>query len=305
MLQIPKIDCQNGYFPNNSTICVCYPGWMDDTSLNLTNSTSQVIKCSKMIDGFINNTNAVNNTNSNSTSNTSPINNSNNQYYNNTAVSGTDSSTTTLPLFYIIIIIVASILVFCCISCLLFVCYKRYKKQNKKVEYVYRKNSNNITEFVEREYTQTNVPTRMKNSHSGKLNQQNNEVVLDVDNNEQCSDLRRINRKLSFNTPVKSAKRGEMFSPNIKSIYSSANKLKRDNRYYLARSKTPEPLNRKSFIDYFTDDNTDYTNDVDNSNLSMSQIEDEYDYKNDFFHNRYNRRIRPSSKYLNFFNFRL
>lgn len=50
---IPKINCVNGYFPTNSTICVCYPGWIDN---EISNDEKSVNKCTETIPGFRNQT---------------------------------------------------------------------------------------------------------------------------------------------------------------------------------------------------------------------------------------------------------
>ena len=40
----PTVKCVNGYYLNNSTLCVCYPGWETDTT-NSSTVSNEILKC--------------------------------------------------------------------------------------------------------------------------------------------------------------------------------------------------------------------------------------------------------------------
>ncbi len=84
-LTIPKINCINGFYPTNSSICVCYKGWTDDNSGNTSN---EVMKCNRVLEGFTNQTTGSGNSNGNSTTA---------QTVNNTNVDFIDGSGTAAP----------------------------------------------------------------------------------------------------------------------------------------------------------------------------------------------------------------
>jgi hypothetical protein len=76
---IPKINCVNGYFPTNSTICICYSGWVDKEN---SNEEKSVHKCTEIIPGFRNQTG----TNSNSGEGQDVLNYGNNDYTRNSTI---------------------------------------------------------------------------------------------------------------------------------------------------------------------------------------------------------------------------
>jgi hypothetical protein len=82
LISVPKIVCVNGISIQDSSICVCYPGWKDNNFSPNTNSINVVQKCNGIIEGFKN----VSNSSSSNVSHTNSDSINNDLLYNSTTL---------------------------------------------------------------------------------------------------------------------------------------------------------------------------------------------------------------------------
>lgn len=129
----PTINCVNGYFPTNSTICLCYKGWTDSND-NLENGSVNytIQKCNRVLDGF---SNSSQNNSSNNQTVTSTYNSSSYPIDPIDVTQTSTSSTVKLKIlvkkFNIIIIVCSCVCFLCLVSCIVFF-YCKFKAPSMK-----------------------------------------------------------------------------------------------------------------------------------------------------------------------------
>ena len=143
-----KINCINGYFLENTTICICYPGW--------TSGDYDLVQCS--VDSGANNTNSFTNKNKG-------VVDSNEETQGN--------STSIISIVLIIILILLALGIFFAIFLCLFKKYKDIKLIKEKIKFEKKRNKKIDGNTVQRE------EGKDINSYDNNINE-NNAVDLGI-----------------------------------------------------------------------------------------------------------------------------